>query len=183
MSFHGHSYPSIMIICIQPQSWGVSGRGCGNDMSGFFIFIWSNWDGAPPGVGALRKLRTLRIGSGGTDCIISGSDVGSKWRSLCSLLHPTTEHLNRLGAILVYTCSGIETMADWWQFTQGGSKVKHQCQSTITGGACAELCHSSKNLWTAWSVKVLIICGDLKKSTDGFLSLYGGCVHTLPTHI
>ncbi len=32
--------------------------------------------------------------------------------------------LNRLGAILVYSCSGIETMADWSQLTQGGSKVK-----------------------------------------------------------
>ncbi len=29
-------------------------------------FFLSNWDGAPPGVGALRKRRTLRIGSGGT---------------------------------------------------------------------------------------------------------------------
>ncbi len=59
---------------------------------------------------------------------------GGAWL-LCSLLHPTTEHLNRLGAILVYICSGGETMADWWQITQGGSKVKHQCQSTIVGGA------------------------------------------------
>ncbi len=31
-----------------------------------FFFFLSNWDGAPMGVGALRKLRTLRIGSGGT---------------------------------------------------------------------------------------------------------------------
>ncbi len=29
-------------------------------------FFLSNWDGAPLGVGALRKLHTLRIGSGGT---------------------------------------------------------------------------------------------------------------------
>ncbi len=32
----------------------------------FFFFFLSNWDGASPGVGALRKLRTLHIGSGGT---------------------------------------------------------------------------------------------------------------------
>ncbi len=31
------------------------------------LYFFSNWDGAPLGVGALRKLRTLRIGSGGTD--------------------------------------------------------------------------------------------------------------------
>ncbi len=33
----------------------------------FFFFFLSNWDGAPPRVGALCKRRTLRIGSGGTD--------------------------------------------------------------------------------------------------------------------
>ncbi len=65
MSFQGRSCPSIMIICIQPQTWGVRGRGCGNGASGFFFFL-SNWDGAPPGVGALRKRHTLRIGSSGT---------------------------------------------------------------------------------------------------------------------
>ncbi len=26
-------------------------------------------------------------------------------------------------------------MEDWWQLTQGGSKLKHQCQLTIVGGA------------------------------------------------
>ncbi len=31
-----------------------------------FLFFLSNWDGAPLGVGALRRLHTLRIGSGGT---------------------------------------------------------------------------------------------------------------------
>ncbi len=36
------------------------------------------------------------------------------------------KHFNRLGNIIDYTCSGVETMADWWQLTQGGSKVKHQ---------------------------------------------------------
>ncbi len=34
----------------------------------FFLgFFLSNWDGAPPRVGALSKLSTLHIGSGGTD--------------------------------------------------------------------------------------------------------------------
>ncbi len=65
--FHGHSCPSIMIICIQPQTWGARGCGCRNGVSRFVFFFLSNWDGAPPRVGALRKLCTLRIGSGGTD--------------------------------------------------------------------------------------------------------------------
>ncbi len=30
------------------------------------FFFFATWDGAPLGVGALRKLRSLRIGSGGT---------------------------------------------------------------------------------------------------------------------
>ncbi len=38
MSFHGHSCPSIMIIYIQPQRWGASGRGRGNNVSRFFFF-------------------------------------------------------------------------------------------------------------------------------------------------
>ncbi len=65
MSFHGHSCPSIMIICIQPQTWGASGRGrgCGNGTSLFLFFCFLS----TLGVGALRKLRTLRIGSGGTE--------------------------------------------------------------------------------------------------------------------
>ncbi len=37
----------------------------------FFFFFLSNWDGAPLVVGALRKLLTLRIGSGGTACMHS----------------------------------------------------------------------------------------------------------------
>ncbi len=53
-------------------------------------------------------------------CVFSGLDVWSKWRLLYSLLHLTTNHLNSLFlCILVYTCSGVETMADWWQLTQG----------------------------------------------------------------
>ncbi len=39
MSFHGHSCPSIMIICIQPQTWGESGSGCGNGASVFFFVV------------------------------------------------------------------------------------------------------------------------------------------------
>ncbi len=37
----------------------------------FFFFFLSNWDGAPMAVGALRKLRTLHIGSSGTSQIDS----------------------------------------------------------------------------------------------------------------
>ncbi len=37
-SFHGHSCPSVMIICIQPQTWGVSGRGRGRG-NGASLFL------------------------------------------------------------------------------------------------------------------------------------------------
>ncbi len=55
-----------MIICIQPRS--VAGADVGMACKVFFFF--SNWDGAPLGVGALLKLRTLRIGSGGNGCFV-----------------------------------------------------------------------------------------------------------------
>ncbi len=91
-------------------------------------------------------------------CVFSGSDVGTKWWLLYSLLHPTTEHLNRsVGDILVFPCTGVDTMVDGWQLTQGGSKVRRPCQSTIVGGACAELRHSDRALRTAWFEK-----GDFK---------------------
>ncbi len=65
--------------------------------------------------------------------------------------------LQSLRRIFAYTCSGVETMVDCFQLTQGGSVIKRHCQSTIVGGACAELRHSAKNLWTAWYVKGVII--------------------------
>ncbi len=44
-------------------------------------------------------------------CVFSGSDVGGKWRLLFSLLHPTTENLNRLGDI-----GYVHTVSFWdWQ--------------------------------------------------------------------
>ncbi len=51
-------------------------------------------------------------------------------------------------------------MADCLQLTQGGSKVKHQCQSTIMGGACAELQHcqesyASSHCTTIWGIRTL----------------------------
>ncbi len=51
------------------------------------------------------------------------------------IITSTTQHLNLLGAILVYICSDGETMEDREQLTQGGAVVKHRCQSTIVGGA------------------------------------------------
>ncbi len=54
-------------------------------------------------------------------CVFSGSDVRSKLRLLC------------------YICSGVERIANCVQLTQDGSKVKQSRQSTIVGGACAEL--------------------------------------------
>ncbi len=63
MSFHRHSCPSIMIICIQPRA--VAGADAGMGFM-FFGFFWATGMVPPLGVDALRKLRTLRIGSGGT---------------------------------------------------------------------------------------------------------------------
>ncbi len=48
----------VMIICVQPQTWGVS-TGCG--CVTFLLLLLSNWDGASLGVGALRKPHTLHI--------------------------------------------------------------------------------------------------------------------------
>ncbi len=39
--------------------------------------------------------------------------------------NPTTKHLNgSIGDILVFPCTGVDTMADSSQLTQGGSKVR-----------------------------------------------------------
>ncbi len=38
-------------------------------------------------------------------------------------------------------------MADSSQLTQGGSKVRRPCQSTIVGAACTELRHSDSLIW------------------------------------
>ncbi len=54
---------------------------------------------------------------------------------------------------LVFPCTVVDTMADSSQLTQGGSKVRWPCQSTIVGVACAELRHSDRNLRTAWFKK------------------------------
>ncbi len=63
MSFHEHSYPRS--FCFQPQKHDASGRGCRTGVS--YIIFFRNWNGgAPLGVGALCKLHTLCIESGGT---------------------------------------------------------------------------------------------------------------------
>ncbi len=117
-------------------------------------------------------------------CVFSGSDVGSKLWLLCSLLYPTTKHLSRLGAILVYTRSGVETMANCSQLTQGGSKVKRHCQSTIVGGALVcETPHSQEaENGLIWE-RGYYLYGLKKKTLGGFLSIQDVCVQTLPTHI
>ncbi len=46
----------------------VAGAGADAGMARHVFFSLSNWDGAPLGVGALCKLRTMYIGSGGTVC-------------------------------------------------------------------------------------------------------------------
>lgn len=117
-----------------------------------------------------------------------GSDVGSKWRLLCLLIHSTTEHLNRsIGDILVYICSGGETVVDWWQLTQGGSKVI--CQSSLCWDAAVNqtmwegpYCVTSQRQASEIGqyeegVEILV-----DKKNDNNKNTLGG-VHTLPTHI
>ncbi len=114
----------------------------------------------------------------------SSSNNESKWRLLSSFLHPTTKHLNRLGDILVYSWSSIKTMADCVQLTQGESMLKLQCQSTVVGGACAKWSHIDPNLRTARSETVLMIYGDLKKSTWWiFIIIRWLYTHTANTHL
>ncbi len=106
------------------------------DMSGWWLFPlpWELKHIQHFNLTCIKWKMLYHFGFAETLGILGSSDIGSKWWLLCSLLHPTTDHLNRLGAILVNTCS-VDTMADCLQFTQGRSKVKHQCQSTIVGGA------------------------------------------------
>ncbi len=59
-SFLG-AWPSIIIICIQPQTWGASG--CGNGASRFFF--WATVM-VPPASWCPTQPATLHIGSGGT---------------------------------------------------------------------------------------------------------------------
>ncbi len=68
---------------------------------------------------------------------------------------------------LVFPCTGVDTMADSSQLTQGGSKVRRSSQSTLVGGACTELRHSDGNLRTAWFEK-----GDLKKKKKHWVDFY-----------
>ncbi len=68
-------------------------------------------------------------------------------------------------------CTGVDTMADSSQLTQGGSKVRRSCQSTIVGGACTELRHSDRNLKTAWFEKGDFKTG-IKKKKNHWVDFY-----------
>ncbi len=108
-------------------------------------------------------------------CVFSGSDVGSKWWLLYSLLHKsnnkTPQSLNRRQLVFPYT--KVDTSSP---LTQGGSKVRQPCQSTIVGAVCTELCHSDRNLRTDWFEK-----WDFK---IGIYIIIGWmCTHTSNTHL
>ncbi len=107
-----------------------------------------------------------------TSVIFSGSVVGSEWRLLGSLLHPTTKHLDRLGGILVYICSSVETIVDWWQLTQGGA-------------VCFCLCNVHQARICEWRDlrKGLLFWGIKKKKHWMDFYHYRVVVYTLPTHI
>ncbi len=55
---------------------------------------------------------------------------------------------------LVFPCTGGGALSS---LRGGGAKIRRPCQSTIVGGACAELRHSDRNLRAAWFEK-----GDFK---------------------
>ncbi len=117
--------------------------------------------------------------------LFSRSDDGSKWLLLCSLLHPTTKHLNRLGVILVYICSGGETTDD--SSLRAGSEVRHQCSllcwnasvnQTIVGGASVHVTsHGQTARFEKW-VKILVD----KKNTGWIFYHYRVVVYTHCQH-
>ncbi len=127
-------------------------------------------------------------------CILSGSDVWSKWRLLYSLLHKTIKSLNR--RYLLFPAP--ESIQQTAQFTQGGgAKVRRSCQSNIVGGAWAELHHSDRTLRTAWFEKEDFKIGIKKKhliinhiyvqttckvsfASDDLLKLFQFTVHLWP---
>ncbi len=82
---------------------------------------------------------------------------------------------------LVFLCTGVDTMAESSQLSQGGSKVRRSCQSTV-GVVCTELPHSDRTLRTAWFEKGDFKMGILKKHQVDFYH-YRMDVYTLPTHI
>ncbi len=73
----------------------------------------------------------------------------------------TPQSLNRRH--LAFPCTRVDTMADSSQLTQGGSKVRRSCQSTIVEAVCTELRHSDRNLRTAWFEKGDFKTGIFKK--------------------
>ncbi len=82
----------------------------------WFAWTWTHLGRS--GAHSLHKKKVIH-------CVFIGLDAGSKWRLLYPSLHPTTKHLNRLiRNILVFLCTEVDTMADWWQLTQGGSKLR-----------------------------------------------------------
>ncbi len=146
----------------------------------------SSPDPAPLFWAALWRWRWIRNDSLKDRCItkvihrvFSGSDVGSKW--WLHLLHPTIKHFNRLGDILVYICSGGETMADWWQLTQGGSKVKRYCHSNNRGRSLSVWCHTDRHLRSAWFEKGESIKRDKKNTGWIFIIIGCLCTHCQPT--
>ncbi len=68
MSFHGHSCPSIMIICIQPQSW--AGVDTGMTLQVLFIYLFIYW---------ATGMANISIGSGGTTAPPSNTAAFSFW--------------------------------------------------------------------------------------------------------
>ncbi len=94
----------------------------------------------------------------------------------------TPQSLNRRH--LAFPCTRVDTMADSSQLTQGGSKVRRSCQSTIVEAVCTELRHSDRNLRTAWFEKGDFKTGIFKKNTGWIFIIIGWmCTHTSNTYL
>ncbi len=94
-------------------------------------------------------------------------------------IHYYIQQQNLIGDIL----SSSAPEADSSQLTEGGSKLRWSCQSTIVGGACTELHHSDRNLRTAWFEKEDFKIG-IEKNTGWIFIIIGWmCAHTSNTHL
>ncbi len=129
--------------------------------------------------------------SGSTHSLQSESNVISLRQMLevnddCFIHYYIQQQNTSIGDILVFPCTGVDTMADGWQLTEGGSNVRRSCQSTIVGAACIEQCHSDRNLKTAWFEKRDFNIGiKKKKKNTGWIFIIIGwmCIHTSNTHL
>ena len=120
-------------------------------------------------------------------CVFSGSDLGtSKWL-LCSLLHPRTEHHNRLDAILLIDTDSAPAYQQWctdydWQLAHERGRVCVETLLSINNrGRGVRPCDVTKSNGLIWEKGKHI--RRLKKNTWWiFIILWWLCTGTANTH-